>query len=70
MNKEIYIEPIALKHAPSIQKLASDPAISATTTLPHPYPENGAVDWILDWKAILGAGVCERSRCAAVKVWV
>ena len=48
MNNEIHIEPIELKHAASIQKFASDPAIAATTTLPHPYPENGALAWIED----------------------
>lgn len=28
--------------APAIQRLVSDPAIAATTRIPHPYPEDGA----------------------------
>jgi RimJ/RimL family protein N-acetyltransferase len=32
--------------AEAIQRLASDPAIAATTRLPHPYPENAARDFI------------------------
>src|SRR5829696_8837983 len=33
-------------HADAVQRLASDPAIAATTRMPHPYPENGARDFI------------------------
>jgi RimJ/RimL family protein N-acetyltransferase len=42
----IDITPISLEHAPRIQELASDPAITATTTLPEPYPEDGARQFI------------------------
>ena len=40
------IEPFALHHAPAVQRLASDPRIAATTLLPDPYPEDGAVAFI------------------------
>jgi len=42
----IYLEPIALVHAPPIQTLASDPRIAATSNVPHPYPLDGAATWI------------------------
>ena len=34
------------EHADGIQRLASDPAIAAATRIPHPYPENGAHEFI------------------------
>jgi RimJ/RimL family protein N-acetyltransferase len=37
---------LAPAHAAAIQRLASDPAIAAATRMPHPYPENGARDFI------------------------
>jgi RimJ/RimL family protein N-acetyltransferase len=37
---------LSAEHAEAIQRLASDPAIGATTRIPHPYPENGARDFI------------------------
>lgn len=52
----IRIEPIEEKHAPSVQKLASDPAISDTTTLPSPYPEDGAITWIRKTVKLRGEG--------------
>ena len=37
---------LAAEHAEAIQRLASDPAVAANTRLPHPYPENGAREFI------------------------
>jgi RimJ/RimL family protein N-acetyltransferase len=37
---------LSLEHAEAIQRLAADPAIAATTRMPHPYPENGARNFI------------------------
>jgi len=37
---------ISPQDADAIQALVSDPAIAATTRIPHPYPENGARDFI------------------------
>jgi len=42
----VRIEHIKEEHAPVIQQLASHPAISDATTLPSPYPEEGAITWI------------------------
>ncbi len=42
----VQIEPLEMKHAPFIQRYASDAAVAATTTLPHPYPENGGVEFV------------------------
>ena len=43
---EVFLVPVSEEHAPWLQKLASDPAISDTTRLPSPYPDNGARQWI------------------------
>ena len=37
---------LAPEHEEAIQRLASDVAIAATTRIPHPYPANGARDFI------------------------
>lgn len=36
---------ISPQDADAIQALIGDPAIAATTRIPHPYPENGARDF-------------------------
>ena len=46
MAASITIEPIAMRHAEAVQRLASDPDILSTTQLPDPYPEDGAATWI------------------------
>ena len=42
----IRLEPITIKHAEAIQRLASDPLITDTTNMPSPYPHDGAAVWI------------------------
>jgi ribosomal-protein-alanine N-acetyltransferase len=42
----INIEPIDLKHVDGVQRLASDPAIGATSNVPSPYPAGGAAWWV------------------------
>lgn len=46
MPPDVALEPIAPKHAEAVQRLASDPAVTAATRLPEPYPEGGAAAWI------------------------
>lgn len=46
MAVEVTLEHIMPRHAESVQRLASHPEIVANTTLPEPYPENGAEQWI------------------------
>jgi RimJ/RimL family protein N-acetyltransferase len=46
MTKTSSINLVAMEHAEEIQRLASDPAIAATTRIPHPYPANGARNFI------------------------
>ena len=41
-EEKVSKEPVELRHAPAIQKLASDPAVSEMTRVPYPYPEGGA----------------------------
>lgn len=48
MSGSATIVPTALEHAPAIQHLASHPDVAATTLIPHPYPEDGAVRFIED----------------------
>ena len=45
-SPEVRIEPLEMKHAPFIQRYASDAAVAATTTIPHPYPENGGEEFV------------------------
>ncbi len=42
----VHIELIDGKHEAAVQGFAVDPRISATTTLPYPYPEGAAREWI------------------------
>ena len=42
----LVLEPIDLSHAPSLQVLAGDPAIAATTRIAHPYPPGQAEKFI------------------------
>jgi ribosomal-protein-alanine N-acetyltransferase len=42
----VRIRLLAPEHAETIQRLASDARIAATTRIPHPYPEHGARDFI------------------------
>ena len=37
---------LAPEHAPALQILASNPAIAATTRIPHPYPPDGARQFV------------------------
>ena len=48
---EVRIEPLEMKHAPFIQRYVSDAAIAATTFIPHPYPENGAEEYIRRYRS-------------------
>jgi RimJ/RimL family protein N-acetyltransferase len=43
---DVQIEPIAPHHADAVQELASHPEVLATTNLPEPYPDDGAITWI------------------------
>ena len=43
---EAQIMPLEMRHAPFIQRYASDAAVAAMTTIPHPYPENGAEEYV------------------------
>lgn len=45
-DSTVTIRLLAAEHEEAIQRLASDARISATTRIPHPYPEHGARDYI------------------------
>jgi hypothetical protein len=42
----LMLRAFTLGDAPSVQSLASAPEVADTTNIPHPYPPNGAVNWI------------------------
>ena len=46
MTKAVTIEPLAPRHAPGLQRIASDPRVRATTLLPEPYPPDGAASFV------------------------
>jgi ribosomal-protein-alanine N-acetyltransferase len=37
--------PVRERHLPELQRFASDPKVAATCNLPHPYPDNGALQF-------------------------
>lgn len=41
----LQLEPIAEHHLDDVQRYASDPAIGAMSTVPSPYPADGAILW-------------------------
>ena len=41
----LFLSPVAEHHLPAVQKYASDPGIGATSTVPYPYPDDGANAW-------------------------
>lgn len=45
-RRGVAIRPIAAADAETVQRLASDPAVAATTTIPSPYPAGGAGEFI------------------------
>lgn len=53
----VILAPISPEHAPAVQRLASDPAVTATTNLPEPYPDGGAAAWIAYVAPLHAAGV-------------
>jgi RimJ/RimL family protein N-acetyltransferase len=42
------IAPTGLEHAAAIQRLIVHPDVAATTRIPHPYPDDGAVRFVED----------------------
>jgi ribosomal-protein-alanine N-acetyltransferase len=52
-SHRLLLRPFVLSDANEVQRLAGHPLIAATTvTIPHPYPDGAALDWITqhaDW---------------------
>lgn len=44
----VRLEPLAPGHAAALQPLLEDPAIALTTPFPHPYPTDGAREYVRD----------------------
>jgi len=57
VRDKVSLDPVRLEHADAIQHLASHPDVAATTNIPEPYPENGAVSWIMSSMPRQMAGV-------------
>lgn len=61
-TERLRLRPIDLSDAPRIEALASDRRISETTlSIPHPYPEGGAMMWIQGLLEGRARGNTERS---------
>lgn len=46
-TERLLLRPYTLADAPAVQRIVSDREVAATTlAIPHPYPENGAIEWI------------------------
>lgn len=56
MDERVSLRPVELRDAPSIQRYASDPRVAATTHVPHPYPANGATEFVRGCMAGRDAG--------------
>jgi RimJ/RimL family protein N-acetyltransferase len=48
VSARVTIVPTTREHTSAIQRLASHPDVAATTLIPHPYPEDGAVRFVED----------------------
>ncbi|MFB6258623.1 MAG: GNAT family N-acetyltransferase [Flavobacteriales bacterium] len=50
------LQPIAPYHADEVQVLLSDPAVLAWTSIPEPYPQDGAKNWIEEVRSLREEG--------------
>lgn len=50
---------LAERHLPALQRLAADPAIAATTRVPHPYPADGAAEFFRHVERERAAGTAQ-----------
>lgn len=56
-TNRLVLRPFSLADAPAVQRLAGDWQVAATTlSIPHPYAEEVAVEWIRSQPARYGAG--------------
>ena len=68
--------PVSGRHARDIQHLASDEAMARWTTIPHPYPPDGALAFVERAQRLRARGehetfaICETTRCLGVAVLV
>lgn len=52
----VRLTPLAPEHAAALQPLLEDPAIAATTPFPHPYPPDGAREYVEESIVLRAAG--------------
>jgi len=46
-TERLLLRPYTMPDAPAVQRIVSDRELASTTlSIPHPYPENGAVEWL------------------------
>jgi len=46
-TERLVLRPYAMADVPAVQRIVSDREVAATTlSIPHPYPDNGAVEWL------------------------
>lgn len=66
----LLLRPYTLADAPDVQRIVSDREVAATTLrIPHPYPEDGAVEWMksIEPKWIDGSAAVFAITLAATK---
>lgn len=57
MTDRLRLRPFVMADAPQVQQLVSDRAIADTTlNIPHPYPEDGATEWIAHHQEKVASG--------------
>lgn len=56
-TERLCLRPFEMEDAPTVERLAGDRAVAATTlNIPHPYPPGTAADWILSRAAVWSNG--------------
>src|SRR5687767_12773817 len=46
-TSRLVLRPYTMADAPAVQRIVSDRELASTTlSIPHPYPDNGAVEWL------------------------
>lgn len=59
-TRRLILRPYTMADAPAVHRIVSDREVAATTlSIPHPYPDDGAVQWLksIEQKTTEGSGI-------------